>query len=134
MTNIGLVSSNQLYCKVIEFCKIVTRISDLPRFVTQPADHLQDTLEIPSFLFLWISIVVPQITLPIIVRSVSEVDEDSLGMSDMEITIWLWGETSPHLSASGSQVSFTEVRENLRISARFMKRSKEALFEYCLPR
>jgi len=134
MTNISLVSSDQLYCKVIEFCKIVTRICDLPRFVSQPADHLQDALEIPSFLLLWIGIVIPQITPPIIVRSVSKVDEDCFGMSDVEITVGLWGETSPHLSASGSQVSFTEMGKNLGIAARFMKCSKEAFFENCLPR
>jgi hypothetical protein len=101
MAYIGLVSFNQLHSKVVEFRKIITRIRDFPRFVSQPADHLQDALEIPSFLLLWIGIVVPQITLSMMVRSVSEIDKDCFGMSDVEITVGLWGESGPHLSAGG---------------------------------
>ena len=134
MANIGLIPFDQLYSKIIQFGKVITGISDLPRFKPQPADHLEDALKIPSLLFLWIGIVVPQITLSMMVRGVSEVNKNCFGVSNMEITVGLWGETSPHLSASRCQMSFTEVRMDLRIFARFMKQSEESLFEYSFSR
>ena len=83
MTNICFVSPCELDSKIIQFIKVIARVSDLPRLVAQPAHYLQQALKVDSLLRLGVRVIVPQIALPAIVGSVPKVDEDSLGVPDV---------------------------------------------------
>jgi hypothetical protein len=90
--------------KVIELAKIIAGVGNLPRFVAKPPHRLQDALEVLSFLRLRVRVVVPKVCLATMVSSVTKIHEDGFGMTDVEVSIWFWGESSPNLAASCREV------------------------------
>jgi len=77
-----------------------------------------------------------------VVSGISKVDEDGLGVSDVEVTVGLWRETRPDLTTSRLEVRFPKVGVNLRVSSWFMECAEEAFVKhralddgmrYCLP-
>lgn len=101
VANVCPILLDQHHRKLIELIEVIARIRDLPWLKTQPPDRLQNTLKIPPLLLLRIRIVVPQITLPAMMRRISKVDEDGLRMSDVEITVGFWREPGIDEAAGG---------------------------------
>lgn len=132
MANVGLVPLDQLNSQSVQFVKVIAGVSDFPRFVTQPSNHLQDTLEIHGLLLLGVGVVVPQVTLSVMVGSIAEVDEDGFGMTDMKEAIRLRRETGPNLASRSSEMLFSEAGMDLRVLSRLVERAKEPFFEYGL--
>lgn len=65
--------------------------------------------------------------------SVAKVDENSFGMTDVEITVWLGRKTSPHFAVSRCKVSFPKGKAGLGIFAGFVERSEKTFFKNRLP-
>jgi hypothetical protein len=57
VTYISLSFLRQLHRQLVQSFKVVTRICNLPRFETQPPDHLKDGIKIYTFFTGWISVV-----------------------------------------------------------------------------
>lgn len=64
-----------------------------------------------------------------VVGSIAKIDENGLGMTDMEEPIWLWWEPSEDLPTCSREVLFPEMRVNLGVPSRFVKLAKETLLE-----
>jgi hypothetical protein len=63
------------------------------------------------------------------VRSITEVHEDSLGMTNVQIAIWLGWETCPDLAIGRAQVLLTKFGSSLRVLSRLVQSTQESLFE-----
>jgi hypothetical protein len=81
MTSIGFVSPRKFDRKVIQLVKVVTRVRDLPRLIAQSSDYLEYAFKVCCFLCLGIGVIVPQITPPAMVRGISKVYKDDLGVT-----------------------------------------------------
>lgn len=92
---------------MVELIEIIAGVRDLPRFVAKPPNCLQDGLEILGFLRLRVRVVVSKVCFATVVSSVTKIDEDSLGMTNVEVAIRFRGESSPNLTPSCRKVYFS---------------------------
>ena len=63
--------------------------------------------------------------------SIPEIHCDSFRMTDVQISIWFWWETSDYFSTCCSEMFFHEVGTDLNISAWFMEISEPSFREHC---
>ena len=83
IADVRLVTLDKLDSKFIELVEVVARVSNIPWFETEPADHLENALEVEGFLCFGIRIVVPPVAVSAMMSCVAEVDEDGLGMPNV---------------------------------------------------
>ena len=129
MTHIGLISSNQVHCQLVQLLEVIARIGDLPRLESKPSNDLQYTLEILGFLGLWGRIVISQITMTSVVCSIAKVDKDGFGVTYVEVAIGFRRETSEYFAASCGQVLFDKVWVKLGVTTGFVEAAEEAFSE-----
>lgn len=94
MANVGPIPPNQLLRQLIQSVKVVTGISDGSRLEAQPLDNVPNRLEVLLFLTSRVGIVVSQITLASMVLGESKVDGNSLAVTDVQVTVRFWRESS----------------------------------------
>jgi hypothetical protein len=134
VADVCLIPLDEFHSEFVQLVEVIARIGDLPRFISQPSHHLQNTLEISCLLFLWIGIIVSEVAFAVMVSRITEVDKDGLGVTNVEVAIGFRRETSPDISTGSGEVSFAEVWVDLRVSAGFVEVTKETFFEYSLSR
>ena len=120
MTNIALVSADQLNGQFVQLVEVVARVGDLPRLVSQPPHGLQDAPEVSAFLSLRVRVIVAQITMATVVSSVTEVDKNGLGVTDVKEAVGLWGETRVYKALGSSELLLSQMRMDLRVPAYFV--------------
>ena len=129
MANVALIPTDKLHCKFVQLVEIVTGVRDLPRLEAQPTDGLQDALKIPPFLRLRVCVVVPEVTMPAIVGSVAEVDEDGFRVSNVKETIRFWREPCVDDAFCRREVLLAKMRVDLGVPADLVQVTQEALRE-----
>lgn len=130
MADVCLIPFDQFNGKQVKLVKVVAGICNFPRFKPKPPDRLQNAFKVSSLLRFGIGVVKPKITLAPMMCCVSEIDENGLGMSDMQVPVRFWREPSVHNPARSSKMGFTEMRVNLRVPARFMEVSEKTFRKY----
>ena len=121
----------QLHGKVVQFLEVVARIGDLPRFETEPSDHLQDRVKVDALFRSWIGIVEPvrdseqtltissknspKITTSVVVLRVTKVDRDGFGMADMQVSVGFGRESREDTAFCPSQVLLLQLRLDLGV-------------------
>ena len=83
MTNIALVTLNQIFRQLVESLKVITRISNLVGLKSQPLNNLTNSSEIALLLGLRVSIIVTEIALPSMIPRKPKVDSYSFTMANM---------------------------------------------------
>ena len=101
MADVSVSLFDQLNGEFVEIVKVLRGMSDLEGLVSQPVNILLDTVNVFHTFSLWVSIVETQVGLASVFGSKQEIESHSEGMSDMNIAVWFWRETSVNLSAGG---------------------------------
>ena len=93
LVNIGTALLDQPNGKIPKLLEIVAGIVDVSPLETKPLDIVLDALDIFCILLNGVGVIEAQITCTTIFLGKSEIDSNSLGVSDVQIAIWLWWET-----------------------------------------
>ena len=99
MTNVSFITSNKFFSKFIEPLEVIAGVSDFVWLESQPFYTFFDTCEILLFLCFWVGIIISQITYSSMMSSISKIDGNCFGMTNVEITIWFRREPCDHFSA-----------------------------------
>ena len=91
--NIGTALFDKPYGKVPELLKVVTGIIHIGPLESEPLDIVLDTLDIFRIFLDRVGVVETEIAGAAIFLGQTEVDGDSLGMTDVQIAIGLWWKT-----------------------------------------
>ena len=126
VANVCPISFDQLDSQLVQLVKVIAGICDLPWLESKPSDCLENTLKVTPFFRLWIGIVVSKITLAAVVCSISEINKDRFGVSDVKEAVGFWRESCIDDTARRSKMGFSEMRVNLRVSSRFVQVTKES--------
>lgn len=74
---------DQQFRQLVQLSEMITRVSDLIRFVPQPPHVLQDLVEIDLFLGFGVRVVVSEVTVTLVVFRVPEIDRDRFRVSNL---------------------------------------------------
>ena len=113
LVNIGTSLFDEPYGKVPKLLEIVAGVVNVRPLEAKPLDIILDALNIFCILLYWIRIVEAQVALTAIFLGKSEVDGNSLSMTDMKIAVWLWWKTGLH---SASVLTFGQIIDNLLLN------------------
>ena len=80
---VSLVSPDELHAEVVQLLEVIARVGNAEWLETEPADDLEDALEIPCFLRLRVCVIVPQIALAAMMCRIAKVDKDRFRVSDV---------------------------------------------------
>ena len=125
MTDISLISTDEVDREFIQLVEVIARVGDLPRLKAQPPHGLQDALKVLRLLRLGVRVVEPQVRLAAVERRVAKVDKDRLRVADVEEAVGLWGETRVDEPACRGEVLLAKVWVDLRVLAGLVEASKE---------
>ena len=87
------------YGKVPKLLEVVAGIVDISPLEAQPLDIVLYALDVFCILLDGVCIVEAQVALTAIFLCQSEVDGNSLGVSDVQIAVWFWWKTGLHSAA-----------------------------------
>ena len=113
LVNIGTSLLDKPYGKVPELLEIVAGIVNVCSLETKPLDILLDILDKFCILLHGVGIVEAQVALATVFLGQSEVDGNSLGMTDVQIAVWLWWETGLH---SASVLTFCQIIDHFLLN------------------
>jgi len=89
---------------VIQILEVVRGSCSLPWFPTEPSNNLLDVINELIILLAWVGIIETQVSITTILFGDGEVKPDGFSVTNVEVTIWLWRETSHHSTTSESIV------------------------------
>lgn len=104
MTDICPIPLDKLLCELVKLRKVVAGVCNFPGLEPQPSYHLQDALKVPALLRLWVRVIVAEVALAAVELRITEVDEDCLGVPNVQEAIWLGWEASEDAAAGVSEV------------------------------
>ena len=113
LVNIGTSLLYEPYGKVPKLLEIVAGVVNVCPLEAKPLDIVLDTLDIFGILLYWVCVVETQVALTAIFLGKSEVDSNSLGMTDVQIAVWLWWETGLH---SASVLTFCQIIDHFLLN------------------
>lgn len=133
MADIRLVPPDEFDSQIKQLVEIVARIRDLPGLVPKPSNDLEDALHVSNILRLRVGIVEPKVAFTLVMSCIAEIHEDCFRVADVQITVWLWWKTSPHLSFRSVKMRFAEMWMDLWVPSRFVQISQETFFKDAAP-
>ena len=134
MTNICLVSFNQLNGVLIQLVEIVARVGDLPWLIAKPSNDFDDACKISCLLFFGVGVVEAKVCSSAMMCGITKTHKDSFAVTYVQIPVRFWGEPCINPATGHGQVVITKFGFNLRVSTWFVERAEETFFEYHLPR
>ena len=110
LVHIGTALLDEPHGKVPQLLEVVAGIVDVGPLESQPFDIVLDALDIFRIFLDGVCIIEAEVTHSSVFLGQTEVDGDSLGVSDVQITIGLWWETGLH---PASVLTFCQVVDHL---------------------
>lgn len=130
VADVGLVLLDQLNGELVQLLEVGRRVGDLAGGESEPLDNLQDGGKVSLLFSLRVSVVVSQVADTVVSLGESKVDVDSLGVSNVQETVGLWGEAGDVLAASGLQVLDHQLGLDLGVASRDVQLGELALKEH----
>lgn len=126
----GTSALNELLSKVVQLLEVVRRVGDLVGLETQPLNGLSNGSEEPLLLSLGVGVVESQVALSVVELGVAKVDGDGLGVSDMEVSVRLRGESGEDLALGGLEMLHHSVHVGLGVLSDLVQVAEEASSEH----
>ena len=98
LVNISATLLDQPYGKVPKLLEIVAGVIDIGPLKTEPFDIVLDALDIFCIFLNGVGVIETEVTLTTVFLGQTEVNGDGFGVTDMQITVWLWWKTGLHPS------------------------------------
>ena len=76
---------NQQPRQLVQFREMITRVSNLVRFISQPSNIFQNLVEIDLFLGFRVRVVVTKVTMSLMIFRVTEIDRNRFRMTNLNI-------------------------------------------------
>lgn len=104
MADVGLILLDQLDGELVEALKVGGGVSDRTRGESEPLNNLENGGEVSLLLSLGVGVVVAEVADTVVSPGESKVDVNGLGVSNVQETVGLWGETGDVFAAGCLQV------------------------------
>ena len=130
VVHISQATANQLESQFVQAVKVVRRVRDLERLEAEPPHRLENAHKVLFFLCCRVCIVEAQVAQAFVVACKAKVDRDSFGVANVQEAIGLRREPRKNRAMRRTQVLLTQSLRLLRIFARLVQRSEEALFKH----
>lgn len=148
---------DQQASEVVKFLEVVARVGDLVRLVAEPADVLENLVEVNLLFRFGVRVVVAEVAVAFVKLGVAEVDRDGLRVTDlregtqrsaitlprhvdeqprkqrrthMQETVWFRREPRKDLPSSPRQVLLHALRDRLLVSSGPVQARQPALLEH----
>ena len=115
VVDVGLAVLDQLESKLVKLLEIIggIKLAVFP-IIAQPVDIFFDGVDIFDVFFDRVGIIEAQVALAAKGFGGAKIDADSLGVTDMQITIRFWWETGMHVvEAAGAQIFFDGISDEV---------------------
>ena len=93
LIDVGLALLDEVHGKVPQLLEVVRSVVLVTPLETEPLDILLDSLYILHILLRRVGIIETEVTYTAIFSCYTKVQADSLGVTDVQVAVWLWWET-----------------------------------------
>ena len=134
VADVGLVALDELDRERVELIEVVGRVGDPEGLEAEPADDLEDRVEVDLLFGFWIRVVVAQVAMPAVGAREAKVDGDRFRVADVEEL--RRDQTGPYDSATYAVGLGREAREEFAAGPRevLLKPLRLDLLRLALPR